>query len=82
MGPLTRPWASAPASASRQVAKQNPSFVQPSYTKAIVAFQDPQRVPVCVRRKQRKAVLHAKGVAGRKGLRPPRRNLTSNYSCR
>lgn len=80
-GPLTRPWA-APFSSSRQVAKQNPSFNQPSYTKAVVAFQAPDGVAVCVRRKRRKQVLHAKGVAGKKGIRRYRRNYTSNYSCR
>lgn len=47
-----------------------------------VSYARPQATPVCVRRDRRRQVLHALGVAGRRGLRPPRRNETSSISCR
>lgn len=52
-----------------------------SQTKARIAFAAPKAVVLCVRRHRRKEVLHAKGVAGRRGLRPPRRNEFSDVSC-
>lgn len=51
-----------------------------SQTKAIVAFEHPKRVLVCVKRKERKEVLHAKRKVGR-GNRPPTRNRWSNVTC-
>lgn len=59
------------------------SFPAPgrSQTKARIAFSAPKAVVLCVRRHRRKEVLHAKGVAGRRGLRPPRRNQFSDVSC-
>lgn len=47
-----------------------------------VSYAHPERTPVCARRQERREVLHAHGVAGRRGLRPPRRNETSAYSCK
>jgi hypothetical protein len=44
-------------------------------------FVNPNRALVCARRKSRREVIHAKGVAGSK-VRKPRRNLLSKYSCR
>lgn len=46
-----------------------------------VRFGAPRRVLICVRRRRRREVLHAKGVAGRRGLRRPRRNFWSEVSC-
>lgn len=66
---------------ARVVAKQNPRFKQPSQTKAVLAFAEPDALPLCVRRKVRKQVLHAKGVAGRKGLKRPRFNEWSKVQC-
>lgn len=60
---------------------QNPRHKAPSQTKAIVAFQEPHKLPLCIRRKQRKQVLHAKGVAGSKNLKKPTRNEWSDVSC-
>lgn len=57
-------------------------FVQPRQTKAILAFDMPDKVAVCVRRNRRKEVLHALGKAGSGGMRKPRRNATSAISCR
>lgn len=68
-----RPFLSQPRSASR--------LVQRSWIGHNVAFANPEHVAVCVRRKARKQVLHAKGVAGRKGLRRPRRSSASGISC-
>lgn len=62
---------------------QNPRHRQPSYTKALVAFAEPDKLPLCIRRRVRKEVLHAKGVAGsKKPQRKPRRNEFSDVSCK
>jgi len=53
-----------------------------SQTKAILTFQQPERVAVCVRRKARREVLFAKKKAGRGGMRLPRRTWLSKISCR
>lgn len=76
-----RPFAAAPRQASRPVARQRPAFHQPSQTRAIIAFQEPSRVAVCVRRGIRREVLHALGVAGKRGLGGPHRNEASTISC-
>lgn len=47
-----------------------------------VVFATPHQVPVCRERQERKEVLHAHGVAGRTGLRSPRRGPLSHLSCR
>lgn len=77
-----RPFAAAPIQARRPVAKQRPAFSQPSQTKAIIAFADPSRVAVCVRRGVRREVLHALKVAGGTGQRRPRFNASSKISCK
>jgi len=47
------------------------------------AFRDPQDVVVCVRRKQRKEILHALGRTGRGARRArPRLTASSHISCR
>lgn len=55
----------------------------PGYSpqKSIAVFQEPRRVPVCVRRKERREVLFAKGKSGR-GYRKPRWNERSYMRCR
>lgn len=60
----------------RQTRKYRPFKTDP------VAFTDPMRVSLCVRREQRKQVLHAKKIAGRGGLKKPRRNFWSSISCK
>lgn len=54
-----------------------------SQTKASLAHEMPERVIACVRRKQRKEVLHAQRKTGRSGriTRRRRRNETSKYRC-
>lgn len=47
-----------------------------------VAFRAPGRVLICIRRKVRREVLHAKGVAGGRVSRRRRRNENSNISCK
>lgn len=54
---------------------QSPRLSEP------LRFPDPKRVLVCIRRDQRKRVLHAKKVAGSGGLRKPRRNQWSDVKC-
>lgn len=46
-----------------------------------VSFRDPSRVHLCVRRKVRREVLFAKGGAGSRKMRPPRRNYFSSVRC-
>ena len=46
-----------------------------------IAFSAPAETLVCVRRKRRKEVLHAKRKTGRGGQRRPRRNAWSNTKC-
>lgn len=53
-----------------------------SQTKAAVAFAEPTRLALCVRRNQRKEVLHATGKAGKRGQKKPRRNFFSRITCR
>lgn len=53
-----------------------------SQTHAVVAFREPDRVLVCVRRAVRREVMHAIGKAGGTGQRPPKRSWLSSVSCR
>lgn len=48
----------------------------------VIAFQDPSRVLICVRRQARREVLHARGFYGRSAMRAPHRNVYSSVSCR
>lgn len=49
---------------------------------SIVAFREPRRVVVCIRRAIRRQVLHAFSIAGRGGLARPRRTASSSISCK
>lgn len=49
-------------------------------TKAIVAFHDPTVIPHCDKRKTRKQVLHARGIAGGR-VKKPKFNENSRISC-
>lgn len=55
-----------------------PTVYGPSW---VIRFRDAPRVIVCIRRKQRKQVMHAYGYAGGRVARP-RRNAYSAVSCR
>jgi len=50
-------------------------------TPSRVAFSVPQEVLVCVRRKQRKEVLHALNKTGKSGQKRPHRNYFSDIQC-
>lgn len=50
-------------------------------TKAPVGFRAPAKVMLCIRRKQRKEVMHATKNAGKGGLRKPKRNIWSDVKC-
>jgi len=47
-----------------------------------IGFANPRHVLVCIRRNQRKQVLHAINKTGKAGQRRPRRNEYSEISCR
>lgn len=55
-----------------------PIFSHPS----TIAFKNPDSVLVCVRRRIRKEVLHAKRQTGKTGQRSPRMSDYSSISCR
>lgn len=50
-------------------------------TNTPLGFSVPEKVALCVRRAVRKEVLHAKKVAGKSGLKKPRRNFWSKIKC-
>lgn len=50
-------------------------------TKAPIGFRAPNQVMICVRRKQRKEIMHAKRHAGKGGMRKPKRNIWSDIKC-
>lgn len=63
--------------------------VRPSARRIVVGrdvqainFARPREVSVCVRRQQRKEVLHANKVAGSKGIRKGKRNWFSEVRCK
>lgn len=70
-------------SATRLVARQNPLHNQLSQTKALVAFADPDKVHICLRRRVRKQIMHALGKAGKgsRFFKKPRRNEFSSVHC-
>lgn len=71
-----------PLNAARIVARQNVRKIQPSQTKAVLAFAKPSRVALCIRRSIRKQVLHAfKQTGAGKHHRRPRLNEWSSISC-
>lgn len=60
--------------------KKNPKKVQnTAYPSFHIGFEAPKRVLVCVRRKQRREVIHALGYSGR-GVGRKRRSRRSEYS--
>lgn len=76
-----RPAFSLPRAAARLVVKEprRPrSFL--AQTRATIAFADPRRVLICIRRKTRREVLMALGGGGG-GKRKPRRNQHSDVRC-
>lgn len=52
------------------------------FSPAAVAFARPSRVLICVRRQQRREVMHALGHAGGVGQKSPRFSEYSSISCR
>lgn len=69
--------------APRLQAPQQRLSYRPVFPTPLVAFASPKAVPLCVRRGVRKEVLHALGVAGKRGLGRGgvRRGPSSNVSC-
>lgn len=77
-----RPFTAAPRQSAQLVTRQRPQNVQPSQTKALIAFRAPERVAVCVRRSIRKEVLHALRITGKRGQGRPHKNFASSISCK
>jgi hypothetical protein len=69
----------APAAVQRKDTRLN-TFPSPARL-AAYGFQNPHNVALCVRRKVRKEVIHAIRVAGKTGLKRPKRNFWSNVKC-
>lgn len=63
-----------PVRRAKKPTKPAPLWSQPQ-------FAVPKKVAICVRRQTRKEVLHAKKVAGKSGLKKPRRNMWSKIRC-
>ncbi|QXP07907.1 MAG: hypothetical protein [Arizlama microvirus] len=55
---------------------------RPRKIKSKISFQQPDQVLICVRRNQRKEVLHALRKTGQSGQKKPRFNEYSSISCR
>lgn len=51
------------------------------YPTSKLTFFNPENVLICARRSMRRQVLHAKKIAGRRGLSSPRYNEMSKISC-
>lgn len=49
---------------------------------SVLLFARSAGVSLCVQRGVRKEVIHAKGIAGRKGLKKPKRNAYSHVRCK
>lgn len=79
-GPL-RPAVSFPRDAARRVAKSSAVMSKRDDISSRVGFAVPERVAVCVRRKQRKEVLHALRKTGSGVSRVRRRNIWSDVDC-
>lgn len=77
-----RPPAAFERSAARQVVKSKPNALRNDISSRI-GFAVPKKVLICVRRKQRKEVLHALGKTGggARVSRRRRRNSWSDVDC-
>lgn len=62
--------------------QKNFSGLRPESGRSLVAFRDPDRVLICVRRKMRREVLFAKRKTGRGGQKPPKYSWFSKVTCR
>lgn len=78
--PLFRPAAALPRHAARIVASSSGGG-NAFYPSSRIAFAAPRGVAVCVRRKERREVLHALGKAGGRVSRRRRRTWTSEVDC-
>lgn len=77
-----RPAFSIPRAAARLVAKEPRNARRfGAQTRAVIAFANPRRVLVCLRRKARREVLLALGQGGGRKGRKPRRTEYSDVRC-
>lgn len=68
--------------ASLQLVAREPRSSRYRGTAAPISFREPRDVFVCARRQERREVIHARGIAGRRNLRKPRRTALSNINCK
>lgn len=78
--PLFRPAAALPRHAARIIASSSGGG-NAFYPSSRIAFAAPRGVAVCVRRKERREVIHAIGKAGSRVSRRRRRTWTSEVDC-
>lgn len=81
LGPLHRPLTKSWKAPSRLVERPVAPFRPTTFSTAVPAFADPGALSLCQRRRARKQVILATGRGGGRH-RKPRRNSTSNLSCR
>lgn len=74
-----RPAFSLKRAATQLVLKKPTAHQKPRLTEGL-AFKDPRKVLICVRRRIRKNIMHAIGAAGGK-VKKPRRNYWSDVTC-
>lgn len=75
-----RPAGSIVRADARLMVGREPTPRAPSRLPHTVQFDVPKRVSLCVRRKRRKEVIHAKGISGSRTKRP-KRNQFSDVRC-
>lgn len=86
LAPLYEPY-DLPKKAEQRPEKQNRAVSAPSVSpKKVETFQptvltDDKKIKTCVRRKQRKEVMHALGHAGKGGQKTPVYNSDRNIKC-
>lgn len=78
--PFTRPAVSAGRRADTKLVVPSQSLRDVQRLNHTVQFKEPRKVLICVRRKIRKEVIHAKGVGGSR-VRKPKRNQFSDVKC-
>jgi len=79
---IVRPAYSLGRDARRLVAKTFPVGKRDDRLSARVGFAVPERVAVCVRRQQRREVIHATRKNGSGGSRRRRRNYWTDIDCK
>jgi len=80
-GPVRAPRSTRAFHVNYQLAAPRQNKSNPWDVPSGIQFEDPSRVLICIRRKQRKEVLHALKKTGKSGQKRPRRNHYSEVLC-